>query len=203
MAKLNLPPTRSSFLKLSKELSFADEGFELLEQKRQILLIELMGLVASAKRTQDQVREKMAAAYEAVSHDLANTGALKLNHEALSTSTEQCVELGERYLMGITLPEVMPEHNKPGPSFGLGEGSVRSDEVVRKFFDALESISRLAEIESSVVRLARELKKTQRRVNALEKIFIPDYSETIKYIEDSLAERERDAVVIMRMIKKR
>ena len=65
------------------------------------------------------------------------------------------------------------------------------------------TVTRLAELENAVFRLARELRKTQRRVNALEKIFIPDYTDTLGYIEDSLDEREREEMIIMKMAKQK
>jgi len=52
-------------------------------------------------------------------------------------------------------------------------------------------IYKLAEVENSVYKLAMEIKKTQKRTNALEKIQIPKYSSTIKYIEEVLEEKER------------
>ena len=72
-----------------------------------------------------------------------------------------------------------------------------------RFQDALGAIARSAEVENCVVRLARELRRTQRRVNALERIFIPDYEETRDYIRRTLEEREREGFVIMRMVKRR
>jgi V/A-type H+-transporting ATPase subunit D len=67
----------------------------------------------------------------------------------------------------------------------------------------MESIDRLAEIQNAVFRLAREVRKTQRRVNALEKIFIPAYVETLRFITDALEERERDEFIVMRKVKER
>ena len=71
------------------------------------------------------------------------------------------------------------------------------------FCDALDSIAALAETENAVFRLAREVRRTQRRVNALEKLFIPDYTETLQYITETLEEREREGFVIMKMVKAR
>jgi V/A-type H+-transporting ATPase subunit D len=74
---------------------------------------------------------------------------------------------------------------------------------MRRFTEVLPLLAELAELENAVLRLARELRKTQRRCNALSKVFIPDYSETIEYIVSSLEEREREAFVIQKMIKDR
>jgi V/A-type H+-transporting ATPase subunit D len=72
-----------------------------------------------------------------------------------------------------------------------------------RFAALLPLIAALAELENTVMRLAGELRKTQRRCNALSKIFIPDYRETINYILGSLEERERESFVILKMIRER
>ena len=74
---------------------------------------------------------------------------------------------------------------------------------MRAFREVLALIGQLAEVETVVFRVARELRKTQRRVNALEKIFIPTYRETARYITDTLEEREREGFVIMKKLKAR
>jgi V/A-type H+-transporting ATPase subunit D len=103
--------------------------------------------------------------------------------------------------MGIDLPTVTAQHEAPTLEFSPASASVLSDEVMARFTKALDSIARLAEIENAVLRLAYEVRRTQRRVNALDKIFIPDYKETVAYIEDVLEEREREQFVIMKMAK--
>jgi V/A-type H+-transporting ATPase subunit D len=70
-----------------------------------------------------------------------------------------------------------------------------------KFRDAVALVVELAEMENSVFRLAREVKRTQRRVNALEKIFLPRYEQALKYIGGALEEREREELVVVRRIR--
>ena len=72
-----------------------------------------------------------------------------------------------------------------------------------RFIDVLPLLAELAELENAVMRLARELRRTQRRTNALSKIFIPQYRETIDYITGSLEERERESLIILKMIRDR
>jgi V/A-type H+/Na+-transporting ATPase subunit D len=87
--------------------------------------------------------------------------------------------------------------------FGIGGTSAQTDTAMRRFIEVLPLLAELAELENSVIRLARELRKTQRRCNALSKVFIPDYSETIDYILSNLEERERESFIIQKMIKDR
>ena len=51
-------------------------------------------------------------------------------------------------------------------------------------------------------RLGEELRKTNRRVNALENIVIPDYNEQIKFIQMSLEERAREDIFRLKKVKK-
>ena len=73
---------------------------------------------------------------------------------------------------------------------------------MRDFLTLLEAVGRLAELESAVWLLARELKKTQRRVNALEQIFIPDFKDTLGYIRDVLEGKDLESFFMMKMVKR-
>ena len=203
MAKLNVPPTKSRLLALSHDLDFAREGYDLLEQKRQILVLELMSRLEAAKRAQEDVDAAMAQAFADLREDALRSGTEALAREAIGIRRDHKVQIASRHVMGIALPAIRAEHQPPQPVFGVASGSALSDDVMKRFTQALDPIARLAEIENCVLRLASEVRRTQRRVNALDKIFIPDYSDTIRYIEEVLDERERERLVVMKMTKKR
>ncbi len=203
MAKLNVPPTKSTMLRVKRDLAFATEGYELLDQKRQVLVMELMARVQTAREVQSLVDEAMADAHAALRSALVAGGTLAMEGESLGISDTHTTRVAPSRVMGLSVPQVDVEVKKPEAEFSPGSGAVQSDEVMVKFREALIDIGKLAAIETAVVRLARELKKTQRRVNALEKIFLPDYEETLKYIGEVLEERERDGFVIMKMTKDR
>jgi V/A-type H+-transporting ATPase subunit D len=59
----------------------------------------------------------------------------------------------------------------------------------------------LAEIETTLWRLATELKRVQRRFNALDNLLIPQHEETVKYIEHTLEEKEREILFQMKRVK--
>jgi V/A-type H+-transporting ATPase subunit D len=182
MARYEVAPTRTNLLNLKGDLELAGQGYELLEQKREILVVELKGLTARAMEAQKKVDEELAKAY----------AALK---EAQLAQGNSGISLAARAV------NVKVDDNTP--YYGPRATSVWTDEAVARFKNAIAAIGRLAESRISLVRLAREIQKTIRRVNALEKIFIPDYRETIKYIEDSLEEGEREAFFILKLVKGR
>ena len=203
MPKLNVPPTKSNLLRMKHDLAFAKDGFEMLDQKRQILVLELIGSVESAKRVQEEVRERMAEAYRALRVAMVRKGALGLASDTVAPQADHGANVTQRSLMGIYLPTVEAQHPEFAPMVSLLSGSPALDEAAAAFRRALESVDRLAEVENTVIRLAREVRKTQRRVNALEKVFIPSYQGTIGFITGVLEERERDEFVIMRLVTER
>ncbi|HOS30609.1 MAG TPA: V-type ATP synthase subunit D, partial [Treponemataceae bacterium] len=62
-------------------------------------------------------------------------------------------------------------------------------------------LTEMASIRTIAWRLATEVKKTQRRVNALEKMVIPQTTETKHYIESVLEERERENIFVLKALK--
>jgi V/A-type H+-transporting ATPase subunit D len=84
-----------------------------------------------------------------------------------------------------------------------GRNFFKCDRAKRYFVEVLPLLAELAELETECLRHGTELRKTQRRCNALSKIFIPDYRETITYIVGALEERERESFVILKMIRDR
>ena len=203
MARLNVSPTKSTYFELKKALDFASEGFDLLDEKRQILVLELMGRVEAARRAQADVDEHMAAAFAALREAVVHRGVAAMHAESAGVSVRHDVRLSHHRVVGMDIPGVEIESDTPGVQFGFAGSSATSDQVMFRFNEVLDYIARLAEVENAVVRLARELKKTQRRVNALEKIFIPDYRDTLAYVTGALEERDRDDLTIMKMVKDR
>ena len=203
MAKLKVAPTKSSLLGLKRSLAFAREGYDLLEQKRQILIFELMSRLGRARDAERRLAASMAEAYAFLRATVLDIGSEATDRAAMAVRMDHQVEISDQGLMGIRIPTVAVHPAPVTPQFGVVGTSVRADQAMERFVEALRLLGELAELENAVLRLARELRKTQRRCNALSKIFIPDYSETIGYIVSSLEERERESFIIMKMIKDR
>lgn len=201
--KLNVPPTKSSSLTIARELEFALQGHDLLEQKRQLLVFELMQHVDAARHEQVEVDELLKAAHEEMRQAILRVGSQNMGRDAIATPITTSVSVGEHRVMGISVPEISAAQVPVQPTFAFAGGTIKSDRVMAAFVKVLDAITHLAQTQNAVFRIARELHKTQRRVNALEKIFIPDYQETLAYIRASLEEREREGFVIMRIVRDR
>jgi len=201
MAQANNAPTKTNLLKLRSDLSFAQQGYELLDQKRNILIIELLALVDQAADFQKRVEESLAKAFRALEEAAFDMGKLKVQYLTGAVNISTDITVRSRKVMGVSLPVVETEFKDHGPYYSPMGTSFWIDSSLQLFKEVLKSLGKLSELRISVLRLANEVKKTIRKVNALEKIAIPDYKEAVHYIEGRLEENERDMFVLMKMVK--
>ncbi len=203
MARYEIAPTKTNLLKIKQELKFSEEGYELLDQKRSILIVELMGLIDSTKNLQDKVEKNLAEAFETLKMAISTIGRRELKLIANAINIKSNITLSSRKVMGVSLPVVNVKYEDFSPYYDVAGTSFWIDAASYEFKEILKLIGSLAESRISLMRLAFEVKKTIRKVNALEKIAIPDYRETIKFIEERLEEAERESFFLMKIIKKR
>jgi len=203
MPKLNIAPTKSNLLTMKEQLAVSTNGYELLEEKREILVRELMHMVQQVQLLESEIDKAVAKAYPALKKMLLRDGADGV--ERISHSVhydfamqEKTVTLGGQSFssLDVTLPKKELFYSFLGTD-------ANTDEVVNSFFELLSLLTQMASIRTIVWRLAEEVRKTQRRVNALDKMIIPQTIETSKYIEGVLEERERENVFVLKALKKR
>lgn len=203
MAKLNIAPTKSNLLKMNEQLAVSQNGYDLLEQKREILVMELMHMVEQVKLLERDIEKVISEAYPALKKMLIAAGGDRVEQISRSvqynfTITEKPVTIGGMKFRSIDV-ELPPR--RLFYSF-LGTFA-DSDKVMVDFFKLLTLLTQMASIRTIVWRLAEEVKKTQRRVNALDKMVIPQTRDTKKYIESVLEERERENVFVLKALKSR
>lgn len=196
-----LAPTRSNLMKLEETLKFAKLGYELLDQKRQILVSELLALVDQAVDYQSKVDESLETAWATLSDSIMEMGRLKVGNLSGATNIEYTVNVSQRKVMGVSVPVVETTFTDQGPYFSQESATLLSELAIQRFSESLELMGRLAELKVSIMKLSREVKKTIRKVNALEKISIPQNQETIKYMKGRIEESEREAFIQLKSIK--
>ncbi|MFA5729386.1 MAG: V-type ATP synthase subunit D, partial [Candidatus Neomarinimicrobiota bacterium] len=134
---------------------------------------------------------------------IISSGKNTVKSMARAVRIESDIQIHALRVMGVVIPKIEVKVHDDAPYYSAGNSSFWLDESILRFKQILEAMGRFAELRVSLLRLAREVRKTQRRVNALEKIAIPDYQETIKFITDSLEENERGALTSLKFIKER
>lgn len=201
MARYEIAPTKTNLMKVKRDLGFANEGWELLDQKRKILVVELMQLIDRAVEAQEEVEKRLAGAFSALDQAMLRMGRRDLTLVSSGIHIRSDIKFSERRVMGVSIPKVRVEFDDKSPYVVAPESSIWLSEANVRFREVLKLIGTLAEARISLMRLSREVAKTIRRVNALEKVFIPDYEETLKYINMSLEEMDREAFFINKLIK--
>jgi len=203
MPQFNVAPTKTNLLKQKDELKFAQLGYELLDQKRNILIIELMNLVDQSVDYETRVEESLKKAYSTLKKAVLHMGKLQVQHISSAINMETKITLKRRRVMGVSLPVVDTNFREKAPYYSPIGTSFWIDGSLNEFKKALQEMGRLAELKISILRLSKEVRKTIRKVNALEKIAIPGLEENVTYIQNRLEENERDMFILMKMIKER
>jgi len=202
MAGRNMPaPTKTNLMRMKDQLAFARQGYELLDQKRNILVLELLNLVDQAVDFEEKAHEGLAIAYSTLQKAVLDMGKLKTAGIASAVNVDAQITISARRVMGVSLPVVQTNFTENPPYYSPDGTSPWIDRSIQSFRDTLELMGQLAELKISIIRLSQEVKKTIRKVNALEKIAIPDLEESVRYIRNRLEEDERDMYVLMKRVK--
>ncbi|MDD2232280.1 MAG: V-type ATP synthase subunit D [Sphaerochaetaceae bacterium] len=199
----NLPATKTNLIKLKDELAFAVQGHDLLDQKRSILVVELLTLVDQAVDYQSRVEKALGLASISLENTILHEGRLKTGNLAASINITSDYTLSERKVMGVHLPKVDTDFQEHGPYFSPEGTTVLVEETIAYYREALKLMGRLAELKVSIMRLAREVKKTIRKVNSLEKIVIPDTRSSLKDMSQKLEEADRESHILLKTVKDR
>ena len=199
----SLAPTRSNLMKVKGELAFSRTGHDLLDQKRSILVAELLTLVDQAVDYQNRVDKALSGAELTLEEAILHMGRLKVGNLAGAIAVDSSITLSSRKVMGVDLPVVSTEFTGEGPFFSPEGTSLYADIASEKYREALKLMGRLAELKVSIMRLAREVRKTIRKVNSLEKLVIPEREEMVSYLTSRIEEAERENFVLMKSVKDR
>lgn len=198
-----LPPTRAVLLDLRRELDQAVQGHAILERKRETLLRELWDLFSEVKHTERDVRERFALAYKIQREARLVMGMDTMRFAGLAPAAKTDYAVEVRSVMGVSLPLVtMRVEPLPFPYSPAGINAV-FDELRTRWIEAGKILGTWTEISGSVWRVAAELEQTQRRVNALENLLIPQYQAAIQRIQVVLDEQERESFMRTKRVKER
>lgn len=201
--KINIAATKTNLLKSKKLLSLTQEGHALLDEKRRILINELTSVVHIVDRLQREVDAVLQEAYSIMDKALVIMGRKRLEELSFSIDIKTSLSISERRVMGVSLPVIDMNVKENPPYHSSHEVSFYVDEVVARFKEVLKLITQLAEKKIALIRIAKEVQKTIRKVNALEKIYLPFYEDSVKYISDRLDEDAREAFSMLKLIKER
>lgn len=196
----NLPPTKGNLIAVKRSRALAENGFDLMDKKRNILIREMMSLIDRAAELQARIDATFSDAYRAIRFANISTGGCE--DVAASMRIDSSVRVRYRSVMGVELPTVTstPTDTEILP-YGFLNTTSALDAAYKKFTKVKELTLELAELENSIYRLAYYIKKAQKRANALHNIVIPNLDTDIARISEDLEEKEREEFVRLKVIK--
>ncbi|MBU3128433.1 V-type ATP synthase subunit D [Clostridium tagluense] len=196
-------PTKSTLMAAKSSLEFSEKGFELLDKKRNVLIREMMSYVDKARVLQNQVNMTFSKAYKALESANINSGIIKMEDIAISVEEAKDYEILFKSVMGVEVPKIIFDRKEIEPKYGFYRSSASIDEAMKEFNNVKYLTYELAEVENAVYRLAMEVKKTQKRANALQNIQIPKFEEIVKFVTEVLEEKEREDFFRLKVVKKK
>ena len=203
MSSESVSPTRINLIQTKKTLKLAESGREVLERKRDILLRELRNSIYEAERSREELLAALAKAYQNLREANMARGSETIANVALGSNAKANYLIDYKSIMGVSVPVVEFQSEKEvKPDYGFANTSVELDQTFKQFQKILELIADLAMEEGATFQIANDVRRTQRRVNALNYVLIPRYKSIAKSIELVLEEKDREEFVRTKIIKR-
>lgn len=205
MAVMNVNPTRMQLSKLKKQLNTALRGHKMLKDKRDELMRRFLELVKKDMELRQKIEEKL----KSCNSDFAAAGAVMssemLDESLITTKQKLYTQTSFKNIMSVNVPVFSYEKGSSEGSaifpYGFAFTSFELDNAVEQLSEISEDLIELAQIEKSCEMMSAEIEKTRRRVNSLEHVLIPRYTETIKYISMKLEENDRSSKARLMKVK--
>ena len=195
-------PTKIGLIQTKRSLRTSRTVYKILEDKREVLLKRLDEMINEAQKSRDDMWDPLSEAYRQLFDAYLKLGPVNLESVASSTPPTVDVNVNVRTIVSVSVPTMQITQKNVGLTYGFADTNASMDKATRMMRNVLPGILKAAEVENAIFRLATELEKTQRLLNALEYIIIPGYQNTIKFISATLEEREREEFVRLKHVKK-
>lgn len=193
MAALQVKPTRMELSNLKKKKKVAVRGHKLMKDKRDEMVRRFIIYVRRNKELREQVEEKLGQAMQSFVLARAGMGNADIEEELCYPARPAKITVGTQQVLGVQAPklDLVSSTDAIELPYGMANTSAELDGAVKQFSELLPLLIELAEVEKICNRLADEIEKTRRRVNALEYVMIPQFDEAIRAITMKLDENER------------
>ncbi len=199
--RLKIPPTKSTLLALRRQVTFLQQGYTLLERKRELLTRLVSVQLARYRTLRHDARASLREAYRALSVTHMRMGSRELHQATLGLGPALQVKILPRSSLGVEYPSVAAELLPPQP-MGLMGTEASFDDTRRLLAHLAMVLANLGEAETALRRMLAEQRKTQKRVNSLKYNVIPRYQATIRFIQNSLEEEERNTLFQIKLLRR-
>lgn len=194
--------TKIELIKIRRSMQVAKMVHKILDDKREVLLKKIDEMIEEANKAREDIWSPLGEIYTAVYNSYMSLGTSSLEATANSTPSVMEVDVNVRRIVDVKIPTLQVKTREGSQlSYGFTETNATVDKAARLIKTMLPAICKAAEYENAIFSLAKELERTQKLINALEYVIIPQYQESMIFIKATLEEREREEFVRLKKVK--
>ena len=198
----NVTATKIELFKYKRSSQVATMVQGILDDKRKVLLKNIEEMIAEAQKTRGGIWEPLQDIYKSVNESYLSLGVATVDSVAQSTPGVMEVESDVKRVVDVTIPVLsVTEKDTKSIPYGFADTNASIDRGAKLIKDLLPKICKAAEYENSIFSLAKALEKTQKLLNALENVIIPQYKQRVRFILATLEEREREEFAKLKKVK--
>jgi V/A-type H+-transporting ATPase subunit D len=198
----NVSATKIELLKFKKSSQVAIMVQKILDDKRKVLLKNIEEMIVEASKARGGIWEPLQDIYKSVNEAYLALGSDTVDSVAESTPPVMEVEVSTRRVVDVKIPALsVTEKDTKSMPYGFADTNSSIDRAAKQIKELLPKICKAAEYENSIFSLAKALEKTQKLLNALENVIIPQYQHNIRFIAQALEEKEREEFAKLKKVK--
>ncbi len=195
----DIVPTRSAYLELLEDRRSMQDGYRFLDEKRLVLAGELIAELERYEQNQQSFRQAYAAAVAALRIALEHHGLEELQAYPAPTLPQATLEMSTRHVLGV---ELVSAHLTPGGTTSAAVFPSRQAQTCQQAFqDLLTPAAALGAQLASLQRLWQEYRRTAQRARALEDVLLPEIDDTLRAVDASLEDQEREEAIRVHYFK--
>ncbi len=198
----NVAATKIELLKYKRSSQVATMVQKILDDKRKVLLKNIEEMITEANKARGGIWEPLQDVYKSVNDAYLSLGTATVDSVAQSTPAVMEVDTKVKRIVDVSIPTLnVTEKDTKSMPYGFADTNSSIDRAAKQIKVLLPKICKAAEYENSIFALAKALEKTQKLLNALENVIIPQYRLRIKFILATLEEREREEFARLKKVK--
>jgi V/A-type H+-transporting ATPase subunit D len=199
-------PTRTEMLTRQAQIRLAEQGAELLRSKRDALVREFLAELRRFVEARKAMRRSVMEAVQALMQTLAVDGQEAVLSAGLVSRRTVTLDVTPQNIWGTKVYDMVSDYtvrNATERGYGSSATSARLEETAEGFEQAVADILHLAPMDLKLRALAEDMRKTSRRVNALEQRLLPQLKAQVRMIRNALDQREREDIFRLKRLKRK
>lgn len=195
--------TKIELIKIRRSMQISKMVHKILDDKREVLLKKIDEMIDEANKARADIWDPLDDIYKAIFHAYLSLGSSTIQSLSSSTPPSINVDVHIKRIVDVKIPalEISSKKEVQDLTYGFADTNSSVDQATKLIKNILPGICKAAEYENAIFSLAKELEKTQKLINALEYIIIPQYQEALSFIKSTLEEREREEFVRLKKVK--